>query len=302
MAIPIFFVHKTNSSYLKYALKQARKYNPDSAIYLLGDDENNQYPFITHVAISDYSKSADEFKKVYRHMSATNIDYELVCFLRWFYIMDFAEKNGIESFIYLDSDVLVFSNLTDALKPFESLSIANEGLAMPAFTYFGNKTALVDFCSFMMQQYTKPHYLNRLESEWEIHKPKNWGGICDMVMFQFYFEEHPQNLGKLDEIINDSVFDQHIRTSDGFEMKDDHKKIAWKNGQPFGFHLQLKKWIRFHGIHYQGHSKALMYKHYKGGGFYIHRLKEYLQDLRDNYQIRTKIKNFFDNILFVKLY
>lgn len=41
MAIPIFFVCKTNSSYLKYALKQARKFNPDSFIYLLGDESNN---------------------------------------------------------------------------------------------------------------------------------------------------------------------------------------------------------------------------------------------------------------------
>jgi hypothetical protein len=58
MAIPIFFVHKTNSSYLKYALKQARKFNPDSPIYLLGDESNNHYPFVIHVNIADYSASA----------------------------------------------------------------------------------------------------------------------------------------------------------------------------------------------------------------------------------------------------
>ncbi len=95
MAIPIFFVHKSNSSYLKYALKQARKFNPDSPIYLLGDETNNKYPFVTHFNISDYSQSADEFRNVYRHLTSGTIDYELFTFLRWFYVRDFVVKNNI---------------------------------------------------------------------------------------------------------------------------------------------------------------------------------------------------------------
>lgn len=293
MAIPIFFVHKTNSSYLKYALKQTRKFNPNSPIYLLGDDENNEYSFVTHVNISEYSKSADEFKNVYRHKSASPYDYELFCFLRWFYIKEFIIKNNIESFVYLDSDVLVFSNLTDVLKPFKTLSIANEGVAMPAFTYFGNRKALIDFCEFMIMQYTDTHYMHRLELHWAEHKKRNWGGICDMVVFEFYFEEYPGNLGKLDTIVNDSVFDQYIRLSDGFKMDGDNKKFCWQNGKPYGFHLQLKKWIKFHGIHYQGHSKALMYKHYTGGGYYLYRLNEFITELRNKYQVRTSLKKMF---------
>ncbi len=290
MAIPIFFVHKTDSSYLKYALKQTWKFNPDSPIYLLGDESNNKYPFVTHLNISDYSASAEAFKKVYRHMSATNIDYELFCFLRWFYIRDFVVQNNIESFICLDSDVLVFSDLTEALNPFQHLSIANEGKAMPAFTYFGNSKAIFDFCEFTINQYTVPSYIKRLDLEWEAQKPRNWGGICDMVIFLFYFTEFPNNLGKLDAIINDSTFDRHIRGNDGFEMDGDHKKFIWKRKQPFGYHLQSKKWIRFHGIHYQGHSKTLMYKHYSGGGYYLQRLSEFIKELRDKYQLRTRIK------------
>lgn len=293
MAIPIFFVHKTNSSYLKYALKQARKFNPDSPIYLLGDNENNKYTFVTHAQISDYSKSADEFQKVYRHMSAAPYDFELFCFLRWFYIRDFVVKNNIDSFICLDSDTLIFSDLTQALIPFQHLSIANTGVAMPAFTYFGKKATIVDFCDFMIKQYTAPQYQKRLEEGWEYLKPQNWGGICDMVFFEYYFIDKPDNLGKLDVITNDSVFDRHIRGSDGFEVENENKIFKWKSGQPWGFHLKMKKWIRFHGIHYQGHSKKLMYKHYTGGDYYLSRLKELIRELRDTYQFRTKLKKIF---------
>lgn len=291
MAIPIFLVHKTNSSYLKYALKQARKYNPDSAIYLLGDDENNQYPFVTHVIISDYLRSADAFKREYRHMSAAPYEFELFCFERWFIIKDFVVENNISQFIYIDSDVLVFSNLTKALKPFQHFSIANTGVAMPAFTYFGNQSAIINFCDFMLMQYTEDRYQKRLKEGWEYLKPRNWGGICDMVFFEYYFMDNPSNLGKLDLLINDSIFDEHIRSSNGFEMENDIKKFKWINQQPYGFHLLFKKWIKFHGIHYQGHSKKMMYKHYKGGGYYSDRLKELVQEFRDKYQIRSKVKS-----------
>lgn len=137
MAIPIFIFHKTNSSHIKYALKQARKFNPDSEIYLMGDNTNDKYDFITHVNVANYSVTADEFVKDYIHLSAGKIEYELNCFLRWFYIRDFVVQNNIQSFICLDSDVLVFSNLTEAIEPFKNVSIANEGTGMPAFTYFG---------------------------------------------------------------------------------------------------------------------------------------------------------------------
>lgn len=292
MAIPIFFVHKTNSSYLKYALKQARKFNPESPIYLLGDESNNKYPFVTHLNISDYSASADEFKRVYRHLSAAPFDYELFCFLRWFYIRDFIVKNNIESFIYLDSDVLVFSNLTQALEPFKHLSIANVDVAMPAFTYFGNSKVLIDFCEYMKNQYIIPEYSHRLDLEWEAQKPRNWGGVCDMLIFLYYFRDFPENLGKLDVIKNNSTFDVYIREGKGYEIEGDNKKIKWKNKQPYCFHIETKQWIRFHGFHYQGHSKALMYKHYSGGGYYLHRLSEYLKDMRDKFQLRTRLRKF----------
>ncbi|MGE0635124.1 MAG: hypothetical protein AB7G44_15335 [Bacteroidia bacterium] len=299
MAIPIFFVHKTNSSYLKYALKQARKFNPDSPIYLLGDDENNKYRFVTHINISDYSSSAEEFKTIYKHMSAVPYEINLIWFQRWFYINEFVRGKGIEYFIYLDSDVLVYSNLTEAIKPYKNILIANTGRCMPATTYFSNSKALSDFCDFMISQYKESRYIARMTRDWEDgHKPRNYGGIDDQVMFEYYSMEFPEKFGKLDIIANDSVFDSHIRISDGFEMieegEDKNKRRKWNNNILQGFHIQNKKWIRFHNIHFHGHAKKIMYRNYKGGGYYLPRIKEYIQELRDKYQLRTKFREMIN--------
>src|SRR6476620_6985264 len=41
-AIPIIFLHRSNSEYLKYTFAQAKAVNPKSDIVLLGDETNNQ--------------------------------------------------------------------------------------------------------------------------------------------------------------------------------------------------------------------------------------------------------------------
>lgn len=294
MSIPVFFVHKSNSPYLKYALKQARKYNPDSKIYLLGDDSNNCFDFVSHHKLSDYSKSADEFAKIYLHMSATDIEYELFCFLRWLYIKDFVIEHSINSFIYFDSDVLIFSDIEKALRPYAHFDIANTGDYMPAVTYFKDKSAIIDFCEFMAKQYTDAKYFEGLKSEWEAQKPRNWGGICDMVIFLYYFRDFPENKGKLDKVIDHSCFDGHIRVSNRFEVNNGMKMLFWKNNEPYGKRISDNKIVKFHCLHYHGESKALMYKHYNAGGYYWSRIVEYFNELRNRYQLRTRIRSIFN--------
>src|SRR5262249_30828755 len=66
-ALPIVFVHRSDSEHLRYALAQAKTSNPNSAIYLLGDASNNRYDFAEHRDLRDYFAGADEFAKIYRH-------------------------------------------------------------------------------------------------------------------------------------------------------------------------------------------------------------------------------------------
>jgi hypothetical protein len=278
MAIPIIFFHSGNSKYLKYSLKQARAFNPDSPVYLLGDKRNNRYPFVTHVLADKYETAVKAFSKIYKHRSSNGEGYELNCFLRWFYIEAFCRENNIEAFVYLDSDVLLFQNVTEMAPLFKNAAIANTcaDMGMPAFTYFKNRNALSDFCNYLIKAYTEQSATQELEDFYEpfASTPGLMGGVCDMTLFHFYFRDHPRDTLKIDLINNELAVDVSINNSDGYEMENGIKKIYWQNNLPYCKRIGDGKLIRFATLHYQGEAKTLMAKHFKGGGYTIRRAWE----------------------------
>lgn len=278
MAIPIIFFHQGNSKYLKYSLKQARTFNLNSPVYLLGDKKNDRYPFVTHVLADNYASAIKEFSTVYKHLSSNGEVYELNCFLRWFYIEAFCRENNIEEFIYLDSDVLLFQNVTEMLPLFKNAAIANTcaDMGMPAFTYFKDRAALRNFCDYLIRAYTEEKAIKQLD---EYYKPfansaEMMGGVCDMTLFHFYFRDHPGDTLKIDLIDDSFAVDVSINSSDGYEMDGGVKKVYWQNNLPYCKRIIDGKLIRFATLHYQGNAKKLMAKHFKGGGYIIRRLWE----------------------------
>ena len=87
--LPIIFLHNTNSDYLKYSLGQAKRSNPESAIYLIGNDSNDCYNFVEHHSFSNYFQGAIEFSKIYKHYNTTSYKYEVFCFQRWYILLEF---------------------------------------------------------------------------------------------------------------------------------------------------------------------------------------------------------------------
>ncbi|WP_428328811.1 hypothetical protein [Mucilaginibacter sp.] len=279
MSLPVFFYHTSNSSYLKYSLKQAKYYNPDSTIYLLGDDSNNCYPFVNHVNVADFKAGSQAFASVYKHLSHSGYKYELMCFARWFCIRDFCRQKQIESFIYLDSDVLAFAHLSTIVPFFGDAAIANPGEYgdSPAFTYFRDFKALDDFCNYLTHSYTDSISRHKLDDSYTDYcTHNNEGGICDMTLFNFYFRENP-GLFKIISLINDQLaIDNNINNAEGYELKGGGKKIYWKNHLPYCKQLSTGRYIQFVCLHYQAGAKKLMYRHFNGGGYLIKRAKEFL--------------------------
>ena len=300
--LPIIFFHKSNSWYLKYTLKQARFYHPDAEIYLLGDESNSHYKFVTHINISKYEEITQKFRNLYHHRNnSTLYEYELFCFLRWFYILGFVQENNLEKFIYLDSDVLVFENFENIRSLFDSFSIANTGktVGMPAFTFFGSQKSIENFCMYMNNSFTDQFLTERLSAWWGRFKADDRiGGICDMTLFDLFFKDYPNNLGKLDKI-GLIGFDSSISTFMDYEEKNNIKNIYWKNKKPYFRHLISGELIRFVDIHYQGDSKKFIPSHYQAGGLGISRWKDILKINYFNYlkinflKIRNYLKQFF---------
>lgn len=287
MPIPIIFFHYGNSDYLKYSLKQARYFNPDAEIYLIGDKSNNKYSFVKHVMATDFSDAGAEFTPVYKHQSPNSYNYELNCFLRWFYIRDFCRANNIEAFIYLDSDVLVFQDFTKLVPLFNNARIANtcEENGVPAFTYFRDYQTISSFCDYMVKSYSEPASVAKLDSIYESFKndPEMVGGISDMILFHLYFHDHPEGALKVDFVTEDIAIDSNIKRPDIYEMENGFKKIYWKAGLPYGKNAVSGKLIRFAALHYQGNAKDVMRQHYTSGGY---RIAKYLE----NKGIKDKVK------------
>jgi hypothetical protein len=273
MAIPIIYFHHGNPDYLKYSLKQARHYNPDSTVYLLGDKRNNKYPFITHVLTAKYEAATAKFREIYEHRSTNSANYELNCFLRWFYIKAFCEEKGIGAFIYLDSDVLTYQNFTELVPLFKGARIANtcDDTGMPAFTYFRDYQTISHFCDYLLHCYSDPDAIAKIEAIYAPFKndPQLMGGISDMVLFHLYFQDHPEGAIKVDLVTDEIAVDSNINRPDGYETENGIKKIYWRNNLPYGKNIGNDRLVRFATLHYQGEAKHAMRKHYTAGGYLL---------------------------------
>jgi hypothetical protein len=293
MSLPIIFFHTGNPKYLKYSLKQAKHFNPGSEIYLIGDDKNNKYPFVNHIPAIKFKQEAEAFTGVYKHRSTNDYQYELNCYLRWFYVHAFCRENKIESFLYLDSDVLLYHDFSEIVPMLQGCEIANtcDEMGVPAVTYFRDFNAIDNFCDYLIEAYGDGPINKQIE---ELYKPfaanpELLGGISDMVLFHLYFQHHPEGKIKIDLINNNLAVDACISRADGYETNSNGvKKLYWRGGSPYCKRLDSGVLVRFAALHFQGDLKSEMRKNYTGGGYYLTKIIESLSD--KNKQIRKALK------------
>ena len=269
MSIPIIFLHKGDNTYLDFSLNQAHYTNPENKIYLLTDTISNKYDFVNYININEYHTQADKFTKVYQHMSSNSYAIELLCFQRWFVINEFCQKNNIPSFLYLDSDVLIYCDLDSKFGAYAKYSFTISKEHGPQCCYFSDTKNLISFCDYIMKLYTEPKFKSRLDKKYKFHIENNLtGGVCDMTAFSEYQKDHKNCAKDIAIIENDEVFDDNFNISDGFEMDTlvKTKKIEMRNGIPYGFLIENKKPIKFNILHFQGPAKKHIYKYYTGGG------------------------------------
>lgn len=276
MSIPIFFVHKGNSPYLKYTLNQAKALNKNNRVILLGDNSNRCYSKIEHHSISDYSKFASNFEQNYIHMSYTPYAFELICFLRWFIIYEFVDKQNIDgAFLCLDSDVMLYCNTTEVEKQYNNTDLTIRNNAGAGFNFFKNKLVLKSFCDFMLKQYTKEKELDRLKANWQGFEKIKQGGICDMMMFQFFREEKTDlRIGNPGKIENNIMFEHVISEDKNFEKEYDNiSKIYFKHKKPYAIDKTTKQFILLKSIHCHAMNRSWIFRYYSGKKF-----KAYYQD------------------------
>lgn len=271
--IPIIFFHTGYSEYMPHTIKQAKETN--ERVILLGD-KSNQHLEVEHYLNGDLIDSDLAcFFKHYKHFSTNGQLFEVACFARWFVIKNFLLEHNLDSCVYLDTDIMVYSDLSKELQPFVEKTASflypkdqpKNRWAASGHSSYWPREGLVKFCNFINKIYTTEEGINTLEQKWNYHvEADKGGGICDMSLFHlFYNSLEPGEVAILSDVHNDSTFDDNINSSENYykeeyRMKDGFKEIKWENGMPYGYNLKRNTWIRFNTLHFQGGSgKQLLY-------------------------------------------
>ncbi len=246
--IPIIIVHTGDSFYLEPVLQQARKFNPDTQIFLISDSSTNHYDFVEHVSIDDYFASALKFKEVYRHLSINPYQYELFCFQRWFILLDFVSKTHISQFLCLDSDVMLYCKVKDVFKKWMDYDFTICMKEGPQYTLF-KRDSLAKFCIYLYSHYVDKDMQKELEEWYKIE------GISDMKFLMHYSRLPNVRVFDVAQVVDGTCFDHHMKVSQGFEMQGRLKRIYWQDGIPYGKEIATGNLVRFNALHFQGGIK-----------------------------------------------
>src|SRR5262249_35737186 len=171
-SLPIVFIHASNSDHLKYSLAQAHASNPQSTVILVGDSSNDVYDFVEHRPMMEYFQGAGEFQKIYKHYSTHGVDFELICFQRWFILKEFLIANNLSQCLYLDSDTMLYADVTKDSKKFEPFDFTLCWNSIGCVFFLNRLKGLDEFCQFLMDIYGNKNnfYYDRMVAHYAVRK------------------------------------------------------------------------------------------------------------------------------------
>lgn len=242
---PIIFMHFGNSWYLEHILKCAKTFNPDTNIFLFGDDSNKNIAMKLGIIFDYYghydpkNKNFIDLKENYIHIgSAPKWAYPKHHFniMRWLRLREIMAIKEINSCWYFDSDTIICRNLSE-IKLYNEYYTINHisGCA----TYIDNIRHLGILCSIIYELRNNKNFINyhknMIEERKKINKLYN---LSDMSYIREFKEKYPtltndlaypiqekDKLSIFDWNINSSIADQIKNYSYKFEMESGKKKI-----------------------------------------------------------------------------
>jgi hypothetical protein len=237
-ALCIIYFHEGFSPYLPFALRQARISNPDARVILLGDGQNRIHGIeYEHHLLSDYEGRHREFLDCYRHFHPGHLGDERRCIERWVYLSEFLKKQQIEEFLFLDSDMLLFSDVGEILSKSRGYDAAGAPMFW-AFCYFLKKNLVADFTDWIFQQYRNPEVIKKWDTAFLRHLAgeKERGAIIqDMALAKMFIEEKRVRVLDLTQPTNSKIVDSG-RLGGAFQHKRKDVDILFQQeaGGPVG--------------------------------------------------------------------
>jgi hypothetical protein len=253
-SLPIVLVHTGDSFYLKYAIMNARKFNPTSEIFLICENTTEEFDSITKLKMSDFDKYSKVLEKIYVHKNKSNPVIELFCIKRWLVLLDFMEKKKITNAFTMDSDVVLFTDVTKDSKNFAKFDYLLAKGISAGLTIINNKKVLTAYKDLVLDFYK--HKIGKVEYE------EN-GTITDMSFWKEINRRGRFKTGEITKIINSSAYDAGLLIEQvGIDMKDGMKVIKFERGFPYGQSNNKRVWLKC--LHCQGPTKFYMKYFAKG--------------------------------------
>lgn len=264
--IPVFIFHKGNPEYLKYTIQQAQKYNE---VHLLGDISNKDLCDKWSLADNYIPDDYYEFENSFVQMSDYTLEFDLICFKRFFIMRDYMEKKNLSEMVFADSDLLLYINLTDFYERNRckvSLSIPerqnNFRWTAQAHCSFWTLEYLADFLKFNIEIYK--NNTEKLKKKYQYHKEHNIkGGVCDMTLL-YLWSQDKEEVFNTSQIYDSSTFDHCLGSAGNYSDNEYRfnrilhlKKIIFSDGQPYFLTVSGER-IRANILHCQGSAKALI--------------------------------------------
>ncbi|EKE29328.1 MAG: hypothetical protein ACD_2C00189G0012 [uncultured bacterium (gcode 4)] len=327
----IVLIHKWYQWYLEYSILQAKKFNPESDIYLIGDDANSflwKKLGINHIDIDSCLKSGKDFEKAYVHLSGNSYHYELFCFQRWFILKEIAERFNLEKIVYIDSDILLYANVNEEFKRLSDLSSFQIAYVWTSWhtCYFTSQESINAFCNFIIVNYSsedKIEYMRKFYKEYSKTNATWW--VSDMFIFWLY-KKYWEGILDIAEISNQSTYDLNFNCNCNsfdfwliypdlfpdylhppiiFEPFLNTKKTIFKNWLMYWKSAWNDQLIRLNTLHLQWFSKSYM-KYFYNEQFILLKINIFMHYLIEliynNFKVvrylRKAYKSFYEKIIF----
>ena len=262
MSVPIIYIQDSDKSYLPYVLWQARATNPKSDIIIITSPcafyYRRDFQFFD---INHFIKSFLEFSRWFVNFSTNDKSFEIKCFSRWFILHDFLHAQGIQRCVHLDSDVLVYSDLSrlaDELSNYWMTTVEISGHT----NFINNRSFFDDWIAGIVKTYQDPDRDRNLRQKVEEYYQVRGevGGISDMTFHTENRLAHPDRVIDLQHVRPDqTVFDVTLDHPMGMKLNAHGvKDLVWKDGIPFGTLNEEGGQVRFHTLHFQGTKKSMI--------------------------------------------
>lgn len=248
---PLVIHHAGFQPHLPFCLWQNRRTNPRRQIIFLGDASNRVRGIeYQHEDAEEDQKKNLIFHASYRHVTESEFRKTRSHLERWFRISSFLERSGIDRFYFLDSDYLLFCDLSQH----EAKWLAHPAVGTPSlwgFCYLRSASIVHRFCEWLMELYRDEVRFGAMLARYQ------GIGLGDMSLLLEYCQDEKLDVTKMDweHSTERECFDDCYYGCSYFDHTRDFDRL--RQDRPGGpVHLQAEGGTRrLLGLHFQGHRK-----------------------------------------------